>query len=158
MNSECNRARPVYRRIHRGERQCRKGLRVHRTKVELMRYPPLRHEKQPPSQGRRLTMNGKKKQQTRHSGGATSCARSGATPAILRPGRPGRKGGRGSSSCQESVKQDGDGCAIHVPFLFGEVHPGWLCSLGTRQIEVGPGLLASQLGRQQLGKATDVGI
>src|SRR5260370_33845507 len=60
MNSECNRARPVYRRVHRGERQCRKGLRVHRTKEALMRYPPLRHEKQPPSQGRRLTMNGKK--------------------------------------------------------------------------------------------------
>src|SRR5260370_7714599 len=106
MNSECNRARRVYRRVHRGERQCRKGLRVHRTKVELMRYPPLRHEKQPPSQGRRTTMNGKKKQQTRHSGGATSCAKSGPTPAILLPGRPGRKGGRGPSSCQESVKQN----------------------------------------------------
>src|SRR5258708_25318200 len=49
-----------------------------------------------------------KKQQTRHSGGATSCARSGATPAILRPGRPGRKGGRGPSACPESLQQDGD--------------------------------------------------
>src|SRR5258708_21450482 len=47
---------------------------------------------------------------------------------------------------------------LRRPELFGEVHPGRLRSLGTRQIEVGPGLLASQLGRQQLGKATDIGI
>src|SRR5258708_13978589 len=78
MNSECNRASPGYRRIHRGERQCRKGLRVHRTKVELMRYPPLRHEKQPPSQGRRLTMNGKK-----NSKRATVAARHRAQGRVL---------------------------------------------------------------------------
>src|SRR5258708_13187828 len=47
---------------------------------------------------------------------------------------------------------------LRRPELFGEVHPGRLRSLGTRQIDVGPGLLASQLGRQQLGKATDIGI
>src|SRR5258708_23516910 len=92
MNSECNRARPVYRRVHRGERQCRKGLRVHRTKAELMRYPPLRHEKQPPSQGRRTTMNGKKKQQTRHTGRPPSDAKPGPTTALSRPGPPGRQG------------------------------------------------------------------